>query len=58
LLLGPDVQLRHTTYDKEVAATRIRLTSYPGAADFAHRYVLHPPSEEEMLAVYAGADGR
>jgi predicted phosphodiesterase len=58
LLLGPDIRFRHTSYDKEVAATRIRLTSYPGAADFATRYVVHPPSEAEMLAVYAGADGR
>lgn len=58
LLLGPHVQLRHTVYDREVAATRIRLTSYPGAADFATRYVVRPPSEAEMLAAYAAADGR
>jgi predicted phosphodiesterase len=58
LLLGPDVQFNKTTYDREIAATRIRLTSYPGVADFVARSVLHPPSEEEMLALYAKADGR
>lgn len=58
LLLGPGVEFRQTGYDREIAATRIRLTSYPGAADFAMRSVLHPPSEEEMLALYAKADGR
>lgn len=58
LLLGPGVELRRTVYDREIAATRIRLTSYPGAGDFAARSILKPPSEEEMLALYAKADGR
>jgi predicted phosphodiesterase len=56
LLLGPDVELRHTEYDLDAAAVRIRGTAYPEAAVFADRYVLHPPTEAEMLAVYAGAE--
>ncbi len=52
LLLGPDVQLRHTSYDLEAAAEQIRRTQYPQASDFAERYVLHPPSAEAMLEVF------
>jgi predicted phosphodiesterase len=54
LLLGPDVQLRHTPYDVTKAAERIRETDYPDARDFAARYVLQPPSEREMLQVFSG----
>jgi putative phosphoesterase len=35
LLLGPDVRLRHTPYDLERAAERIRGTEYPQAQEFA-----------------------
>lgn len=49
LALGPDVQLRHTPYDLETAAGRIRATTYPQAHDFAEKNVLHPPSENVML---------
>jgi diadenosine tetraphosphatase ApaH/serine/threonine PP2A family protein phosphatase len=56
LLLGPDVELRHTTYDLTQAAQRIRKTKYPQAEDFAARNVLQPPSEEEMLKVFARAE--
>jgi putative phosphoesterase len=53
LLLGPDVQLRHTLYDLEEAAARIRATTYPQAQDFAARNVLQPPTEREMLEVFS-----
>jgi len=53
LLLGPDVQLRRTPYDLDKAAERIRGTEYPEAEDFAAQSVLAPPSEEEMLKVFA-----
>jgi len=53
LLLGPDVQLRHTSYDLTKAAERIRNTNYPQAQDFAERYVLRAPSEDEMLKVFS-----
>jgi len=56
LLLGPDVQLRHTSYDLRQAAERIRNTAYPQAQDFAERNVLAPPSEDEMLKVFARAE--
>jgi len=51
LLLGPDVELRRTSYDLERAAERIRATSYPQAEDFAARNVLQPPSAAETLAL-------
>jgi putative phosphoesterase len=53
LLLGPDVHLRSTRYDLAKAAHGIRKTTYPQAQDFAARYVLQPPSEEEMLEAFA-----
>jgi putative phosphoesterase len=55
LLLDPGVQLRHTPYDLEHAAARIRETPYPQAEEFASRYVLDPPSEASMLEVFAKA---
>jgi hypothetical protein len=50
LLLGPDVELRHTAYDLARAAERIRATTYP--EDFAARYVLNPPAAAQMLEVF------
>ena len=52
LLLGPDVEFRHTAYDLERAAERIRQTEYPQAADFAAKSVLQPPREAQMLDVF------
>src|SRR6516162_3999042 len=43
LLLGPEVELRHTRYDLPKAAERIRATNYPQAEDFARNSVLQPP---------------
>jgi diadenosine tetraphosphatase ApaH/serine/threonine PP2A family protein phosphatase len=56
LLLGPQIELRHTPYNLTEAAERIAATSYPQAHDFATRYVLDPPSEEEMLEVFTKAE--
>jgi diadenosine tetraphosphatase ApaH/serine/threonine PP2A family protein phosphatase len=39
LLIDDEVRLRHTPYDLEAAAQRIRATQYPGAGDFADTYV-------------------
>ena len=47
ILLGPDVELRHTAYDLARAAERMRATTYP--EDFAAPYVLNPPAAEQML---------
>ena len=58
LLLGPDVQLRHTPYDLAKAAERIRATNYPQAQEFAARNVLHPPSEGETLEAFTRVELR
>jgi Icc-related predicted phosphoesterase len=58
LLLGPGVELRHTAYDLTKAAERIRETPYPQAKEFAEHNVLQPPSEEEMLKVFARSELR
>jgi diadenosine tetraphosphatase ApaH/serine/threonine PP2A family protein phosphatase len=58
LLLGPDIELRHTSYDFAKAAERIRGTCYPQAQEFAAHSVLQPPSEAEMLEVFGGAELR
>jgi predicted phosphodiesterase len=55
LLLGPDIQLRHTAYDPESAAARIRASAFPWPEDFATRYILKPPSAAEMLDVFTRA---
>jgi len=57
LMLGPNVELRRTAYDVEAAATQMRATGFPLVDAVAVRYVLDPPPESEMLAVYARADG-
>ena len=56
LLLGPDIELRHTPYDLASAADRIRGTHYPQAGDFAERNVLRPPSEAATLVAFARAE--
>src|SRR5437899_3705086 len=50
LLLGREIELRHTVYDLGKAAERLRATTYP--EDFAGRWILTPPSEEEMLKTF------
>ena len=55
LLLGPDVTFRHTDYDREAAAARIRATEYPDAEVFAAQYVLNPPTEAKMLEAFTAA---
>jgi putative phosphoesterase len=56
LLLGPDAELRHTTYDVGDAAERIRATSFPYADHFARQSVLQPPAKEAMLKAYTKAE--
>jgi putative phosphoesterase len=53
LLLGPDIQFRHTAYDLANAAERVRSTEYPHAEDFAAHNILNPPTELEMLEVFS-----
>jgi hypothetical protein len=40
VVLGPDADLRRTTYDVEAAAARIRASGYPDADAHAAEYVL------------------
>jgi putative phosphoesterase len=58
LLLGSDIEFRHTQYDLLRAADRIRRTRYPQAEEFAARSVLQPPSEASMLEALGRAELR
>ena len=58
LLLDGGVELRHTSYDLEAAAARVRDTDYPRADEFATRNILHPPAETEMLDRFSGVELR
>lgn len=51
-LLGPGIELRHTAYDLQAAAERIRATRYPQAQQEAQK-LLQPPAEAEMLAAFS-----
>ena len=53
LVLGPGVEPLHTSYDLERAAERVRASGYPGAEEFAAKYILDPPSAEQMLQLYS-----
>jgi diadenosine tetraphosphatase ApaH/serine/threonine PP2A family protein phosphatase len=52
LLLDAGVEFRHTSYDLEAAAERIRATKYPQAEAFASDNVLSTPSEAEALEFF------
>jgi diadenosine tetraphosphatase ApaH/serine/threonine PP2A family protein phosphatase len=56
LLLGPQIELRHTNYDLAAAASVIRETAYPEADAFAATYILDPPSAEKMIAAFTPAE--
>jgi predicted phosphodiesterase len=56
LLLGPDIEFRHTSYDFGQASERVRQGRYPQAEDFSERSILRPPSQQEMLATFARAE--
>ena len=58
LLLGPDVELRHTEFDLGTAAERVRASGYPQAGDFAARFVLESPDESAMLRAFTYASFR
>jgi predicted phosphodiesterase len=51
LILGSDIELRHTHYDLALAAERIVATAYPGTQEFVQG-MLHPPSESDMLELF------
>lgn len=47
LILGDALDFRHTEYDLEDAARRIRTSVYPHAETFAAQSVLSPPSQDQ-----------
>jgi predicted phosphodiesterase len=49
-LLGPDVELRRTSYDLAEAARRIRASGFPRADELADENVLTCPSADEATA--------
>jgi len=53
LLLGADVDLRHTNYDHESAGRRIAATGFPNVPEFD---MLNPPAGEKMLEQYSKAE--
>ncbi len=55
LLLGPGVEFRHTVFDLDAAAARVRRTGYPQADDYARQHVLSSPSESAMLEAFTRA---
>ncbi|HTZ58618.1 MAG TPA: metallophosphoesterase family protein [Acidobacteriaceae bacterium] len=52
LLLGPEVELRHTCYDRDSAKRRMATTGFPTTPEFD---MLSPRAAEEMLRLYASA---
>jgi putative phosphoesterase len=52
-LLGPDVELRWTTYEVEAAVAAIRQTGYPRADELAG-WLLDPPDPDEVSAYFEG----
>lgn len=54
-LLGPDVALRRTDYDADIAAEMFQTVAsdYPGLAEFIEENVLTVPSDAEALAVFS-----
>jgi predicted phosphodiesterase len=58
LLLGPGVELRHTTYDVAAACERMRVEGLPDIGHFFTRAILQPASEQEMLELFSRAELR
>jgi predicted phosphodiesterase len=54
-LIGPEVELRRTSYDLALAAERVRQTAYPQATEFAAGNILRPPSADAMLDAFERA---
>ena len=50
-LLGPDVELRRTTYDVDDAVRRIRATAYPDAEEQVG-WLLQPEDPDEVSAYF------
>lgn len=53
LLLGPEVEFRHTNYNRGLARRRIGETGFPDSPEFD---MLNPPAAEKMLELYSKAE--
>jgi predicted phosphodiesterase len=58
LLLGPGVDLHHTSYDPEAAAAAIKASGGPGADEFAAENVISTPSAAEATQRFEKQAGR
>jgi putative phosphoesterase len=56
-VLGPEIEMRRTDYDREAAAERIRRSAWPGAEEFATSNVLSVPTTDEALAFFRAHGG-
>jgi len=56
-LLGPEVELRRTAYDFELAAEAVRRTDCPGRDELAAG-IVPPPTAKEAIAVFERMAGR
>ncbi|HEV2140631.1 MAG TPA: metallophosphoesterase family protein [Candidatus Dormibacteraeota bacterium] len=56
-LLGSEIEMRRTDYDRNAAAQRIRQSAWPGAEQFATSNVLSVPSKEEAFAFFRAHGG-
>ena len=57
-MLGPDVDLRRTDYDREAAARRIRAKDWNNAGTFAAENVLSAPSVEQAMEFVRKAEAK
>jgi putative phosphoesterase len=57
-MLGQDVEMRRTDYDREAAAARMRAKHAADADKFAAENVLMVPSVEEAMAFLRGAEAK
>jgi putative phosphoesterase len=57
-LLGPNLELRRTEYDREAAIARLRTSRWPGAESFVAENVLSAPSATEATELFERMAGR
>jgi hypothetical protein len=57
-MLGPEVELRRTDYDREAAAKHIRAKDWDQAEEFAAGNVLSAPSVEQGMEFMGKMEAR
>lgn len=56
LLIDDEISFRHTPFDLDAAAARVRGTGYPQRDDFAAQSILKPPSQQTMLDLFSRSE--